>query len=108
MLLVDTRSGVVGGLGCGIRLATAPVSGVMAMSSAVPLGVGETAVLVIVGAKVNLVCRLTFGSVSFAGVTLVCFVFSPRLGEECFPLVPLRFAFLPMVDVLVESVLFKV
>jgi hypothetical protein len=36
-----------------------------------------------------LVCRTTLVSVSFAVVTLVCFVLLPRLGDGLFPLAPL-------------------
>ena len=102
--LMVTRSGVGGGLGWMSRLATA--LSVMLGGVVVALAGGKTvAVSDLVGAKDILVCRLTFGSVSLAVATLVCFIFSPWRGEECLPLVPLRFDFPPMVDVLVASVL---
>jgi hypothetical protein len=56
---------------------------------------------VLVAAKANFVCRALFGSVSFPCATLVCFVFSPRLGDNALPLLPegeFRFDFLVMVD----------
>ena len=102
--LMVTRSGVGGGLGWISRLATALL--VMLRGVVVSSSVGKTvAVSNLVGAKDILVCRLAFGSVSLAEATLVCFIFSPWRGEECLPLVPLRFDFPPMVDVLVASVL---
>ena len=95
------RSGVVGGVGCLRIRATLVISGVIAV--AVALAVGADIWLLGVGcsAKVNFVCRTTFGSVSFAFDTLFCLDFSPRLGEGLLPLAPLglrRFWCRVMVD----------
>jgi hypothetical protein len=57
--------------------------------------------VVLVAAKASLVCRALFSSISFPCAILVCFVFSPRLGDDAFLLVPegeFRFDFRVMVD----------
>ena len=94
-VVADAQSGVVGGVGCGNLL-----SGVMALFGAVAM-LGVVGVLLMVSENDNLVCRTTFEVVSFAEVTLDCFVFSPRLGEGLLPLAPLglrRFGCLVMVE----------
>lgn len=116
-------SGVVGGVGWRRRLGFAATSGVMAgvLSTLVFVGVPITAdakdnlacctvgcvcalvvVLVFSGvpvaANANFVCLAPFVSISFACVTLVCLVFSPRLGDECLPVVPDCLRRLPMVN----------
>ena len=64
-----------------MRLVPAWSPGVMTLSAIVPPGVGGLMLLPAVGND-NFVCRLPFVSLSFAGVTFVCLVFSPRRGDE--------------------------
>ncbi len=101
-VIACSRSGVVGGVGWARLFFTTLASGVMAVEfAAVPFGVVGCSANVGFSANVNLVCRAAFGSVYLAGVTLVCFVFSPRLGDGLLPLAPLglrRFELLVMVD----------
>ena len=91
-----SRSGVGGGVGCASCVEVSRTSGVMAIDGATEVIFGVVGSL-----KDNCVCRTTFGVVSVPVDTLVCFVFSPRLGEGLLPLAPLglrRFACLVMVD----------
>ena len=87
MFEVDFRvlcglAGFAGGLGGRMRLMVPTwSSGVMTLSAIVPIGVRGLISLLAVG-KDNFVCRLPFVSIAFAGVTFVCFVFSPRRGDK--------------------------
>jgi hypothetical protein len=54
---------------------------VMTLGAVVPLGIGGLMSLPAIGND-YFVCRLPSVSLSFAGVTLVCLVFSPRRGDE--------------------------
>jgi hypothetical protein len=75
-------AGFVGGLGGRMRLMVPTwSSGVMTLSAIVPIAVGGLMSLLAIG-KDNFVSQLPFVSISFAGVTFVCFVFSPRRGNE--------------------------
>ena len=78
-VLLVALSGVGGGVGCSRCVGWILVSGVMAVDGiAAAFGVGGSA-------KDSFVCRTTFVSVSFAVVTLVCFVSSSwrRLVAAC-------------------------
>ena len=95
-IVVCARSGVSGGVGCNNRVVTGLISGVMAVDLAAAALGGD----ITWSEKVNFVCLTAFDAVSLAGVTLVCLVFAPRLGEDLLPLAPLglrRFEFLVMV-----------
>ena len=57
--------------------------------------------MVSVAINASFVCLAPFVSLSFACVNLVCFAFSPRLGVDCFAVVPdwlRRLSFRAIVD----------
>ena len=98
-VFVGCRSGVVGGVGCTSLLTPTLASGVIAVVATLAVGVGGSLDVTFV-ANLNFVCRAPFSSVSFAGVTLVCLLFAPRLGDDSLPLAPeglRRFEVLTMV-----------
>ena len=72
-----------GGLGCRMLLVPAWSVLITCFCAVVPIGVGSSLLLSVpVDGNDNFVCRLPFVSLSFAGVTFVCLVFSPRRGDE--------------------------
>jgi hypothetical protein len=64
-----------------MQLVPAWLLGVMTLSVIVPLGAGGLMSLPAFEND-NFVCWLAFVSLSFAGVTFVCLVFSPQRGDE--------------------------
>ena len=83
--VISWRSGVGGGVGCARRFAD--------RASGVTMGGWEVfdAVFLLDSAvlgveKASVVCRETFVSASFAGVSLVCLEFAPLRGDDFFPL----------------------
>ena len=84
-MFIGCRSGVVGGVEC-VSLLNFPVaSGVIAVMATLAVGVGGSLAVAFV-ANLNFVCRAPFSSVSFAGLTLACLLFAPRLGDNNLPL----------------------